>query len=123
MKTRKDDGSELKKGEYPFEVGDEVFIVEGTDEEMKMLAALESARMRLYMEQNIRQEVAIHLLRRRLKKLGVPEEEYYWAKGEEQNVPNVTIQHFDKSFSKEFVKKTLEARRKNAEDVVVYQDP
>jgi hypothetical protein len=60
MKLRKDDGSELKKGEYEIECGDKLFVLEADEEELQMYATIESEKVRPFMEQNIMQQAQIH---------------------------------------------------------------
>ena len=114
MKLRKDDGSELKKGEYEIDCGDKFFVLEADEEELKIYATIMSEKIRPFISQNILQHAEIHLLKRRLQLLGIPKEELFWAKDEVKDKPYVSIAHFDRTCIEKIQKETQEAAGENA---------
>lgn len=66
MELRKDDGSELKKGEYEIPGCGKKFVLKGNVEELKIFAELEAERIRCYMNQNLLLDAENRLLKRRL---------------------------------------------------------
>ncbi len=124
MKLRKDDGSELKKGEYEIDCGDKLFVLEADEEELQIYATIISEKVRPFMEQNMMQQAQIHLLARRLLRLGIPEEELFWAKDEVKEKTKVIVQHFDRVCPKKSIEKIQkDTQEAVGEDTVIYTSP
>jgi hypothetical protein len=124
MKLRKDDGSELKKGEYEIDCGETTFILEANAEELKIFAEFEVKRIMPYMMQNISLMTENHSLRRRLEGLGIFEGKQLSLKDEPNDMPKVQIVHFDKTNPKEAIVSIKKDMQKVfGEDTIIYENP
>jgi hypothetical protein len=82
MKIRQDDGSAIKKGEFPIVCGKKKFLLEANTIELKSFAELRSEELRPYIEHNITLLMEIEALRRRLLQFGISKEELSCVKKE-----------------------------------------
>jgi hypothetical protein len=88
MKLRKNKGTELKQGEYFFPNCKKKYIITAKDREMILFVEAEAERLSPFISHIMELDAENQLLRRRLLRLGIPEEELLWAKDEPKETIN-----------------------------------